>query len=98
MAVGPIYNSDQLRWRASQLAARRRTLELDVTEFHAYIARLGTGGLEAAGFTPDDAAEYLRLADVHGTVADIYFGTAAQPGPYDFDDALTALRGPGITL
>lgn len=97
MSAGPAYAADQLRLRAAHLAGRRRTLEFDVQEFHDYTARIGTGGLEAAGFDPGDAAEFLRLADIHGTLPGIYFGTATQASPYDFDDALTALRGPGIT-
>lgn len=96
MSVGPAFTADQIRWTAAQLAARRRTLELDVQEFHAYTARQGTGGLEAAGFTLEDAAEFLRLADIHGTLAGVYFGTATQADLYDFDDALTVLRGPGL--
>lgn len=95
MAVGPTIDATQLRWRAAQLAGRRRVLEIDVAEFHAYIARYDIDGLLAAGFTADDAAEFKRLADVHGTLAGIYFGTATQPDTYDFNDALTILRGAG---
>jgi hypothetical protein len=96
MAVGPNYSADQLRWRAAQLASRRRALELDVQEFHSYVTRIDVNGLMEAGFSPGDAADFKYLADVHHTVAAVYFGVAAQPSEFNFDDALSAIRGPGL--
>ena len=95
MAVGPSFSADQLRWRAAELANRRRRLESDVDQFHEYVTSLDVAGLQDAGFSSDDATAFKARADVHGTMPALYFGRAPQADPYNFDDALADVRGPG---
>lgn len=95
MAVGPPFSADQLRWRAAELANRRRRLEFETDQFHEYIAALDIPGLQDAGFSAADATAFKQRADVHGTMPAVYFGRAGQADPYDFDNALADVRGPG---
>ena len=77
------------------LAVQLRDACRQILQEWSYVNRLGVAGLEAAPYSMDsvsaqalfDAYNYLQ------TVANIYYGTAAQPDPFDFDDALALIRG-----
>lgn len=66
-----------------------------VLEFVAIVNELGTAGLEAAPVSMDsaDAAAFVAAADYLQTVAQVYYGTAAQASEFNFDNALAAARG-----
>jgi hypothetical protein len=95
MATGnsALLNAAQLNGQAGDLAVRLRAWAADAAAFHSAIVALGAAGLEAAGFTPGDAAAYAAKADVLYTVAAIYLGQAIQPDPYNFDSALAEWCG-----
>ena len=73
--------------------ARARDLQTQVTT-------LGTPGLEAIGFSAQDAASVVTAAGYMSTVAGCYYGTVQQGGSggtgasdFNFDSALSAEWG-----
>lgn len=66
-----------------------------VAALWAYLEPLGSAGLQGEPWNmdADQAAAYFAAAEYANTVAELYMGTAAQPEPFPFDDALAPVRG-----
>lgn len=61
----------------------------------SYLEKVGVAGLQAPPYSlaeADAQALYDKASQMH-TLAALYYGAAAQPDPYDFDDALALVRG-----
>jgi len=95
MAIGNIPTSDSLNFQLGQLAVALREWAHDVTVFHTAVTTLGQAGLEGLSqpFSDDDAAAFIYAANVLNTVAALYYGTAAQPDAFNFDNALASTWG-----
>ena len=100
MAVGSQPSQGNINSTLTQLALALRELSNDMLEQGEYLNGLGLAGLEALGFTSDDAATVLQLIDYMTTVAGCYKGTVQQGGTggtgailFDFESALTPLWG-----
>ena len=100
MAIGNIPSVAQLNGQAAQIASSWRAVALQTIWFQAYIASLGTAGLEALGFAAADAAAMQTQANYMLSLAQIYQGTLQQGGTggtgaieFNFENALVALTG-----
>lgn len=94
MAIGNIPNQQQLNSQAAQLAGSWRSTGQQTVAFQAYIASLGTAGLQALGFTAGDAASMITMSNYMLTMAQVFQGTATQATQFNFQNALVALTGP----
>lgn len=96
MAVGIQPNAGLLNNLAGQMAISLRDNCQKILGLWAYVNSGGVGqaGLEAMGFTADDALTFMSLVDQMATVAQVFQGTATQATNYSFASALTALTGP----
>jgi hypothetical protein len=93
MAVGNPVDQGGLNAQLGDAAVSLRAAMEQVLTLWAFVQPTGAAGLEAFGFTADDANAYFTAANYMQTVAGIYFGTGAQPGAFDFDSALALVRG-----
>jgi hypothetical protein len=99
MPLGYPVNAGTINNNLGDLAVRLRQWAFDAGNMHTPIASLGAddptriAALQTLGYSEPDAAEALRLANVLWTVAALYYGQAAQPTPYNFDDDLSKLWG-----
>jgi hypothetical protein len=61
-----------------------------------YIEKIGVAGLIAPpnSMDPGRAQEMFDKFNYLGTLALIYYGQAAQPEEFDYDDVLALVRGP----
>ena len=64
-----------------------------IIDLAAIVNVLGASGLETLGFTTTDAPNFVTAANYLQTLAQVYYGTAAQPADFNFDNALAAARG-----
>jgi hypothetical protein len=99
MPIGYPVNVGTINNGAGDLACRLRDWAIDVEKFWKPITALGTddtsriAALVTLGFSDTDAAAMHHAVDILNTVAQIYYGNAAQPSPYNFDSDLAALWG-----
>jgi hypothetical protein len=92
MAVGFQFDQDRANQQLGALAVDLRDLMVRITSYHQKVTGLGHAGQVALGFTDADATDLQLRADYINTVAALYYGTAAQPSPFNFDDALSGPR------
>jgi hypothetical protein len=93
MAVGNVPSVAQLNGSIFQLASQLHTLMGQISGLQQWTVAEGTAGLEAIGFDSADATTFMSLLNYMNTVASVYFGTATQPGEYNFDNQLCTLWG-----
>ena len=95
MSIGNTANLTQggLNGQLGSIAVTLRNACQQAADFFEGVNALGTSGLEGLGFTSGDATAFLAAANYMQTVAAVYYGTAAQPSDFDFDNALAAARG-----
>jgi len=93
MAVGNPIDIGGLNARLGDAAVSLRSTMEQVLTLWAFVQQQGEAGLQALGFSADDAAAYFQAANYMQTVAGIYFGTATQPTDFNFDSALALIRG-----
>lgn len=95
MPVGNPVDTGGLNARLGDAAVTLRAAMEEIQSLWSFVQPTGTAGLEAIGFSADDAAAYFNAANYMQTVAGLYFGTAAQPDAFSFDSALAQVRGTG---
>jgi hypothetical protein len=95
MAVGNPVDVGGLNARLGDAAVSLRAAMEQIQSLWSFVQPTGAAGLEAIGFSPDDATAYFNASNYLQTVAGIYFGTGAQPDAFDFDSALALIRGTG---
>ena len=85
----------QLNAQLTQDAGSMQTIMLMVIRRWRYIAKIGADGLQGPPWNlpPAKATEMFEAFNHMATVAQVYFGEAAQPEPFPFDDALALYRG-----
>jgi hypothetical protein len=99
MGVGFTPSQATINNQGGALAVALRDLARSISDFHTAIGAMGADdtaratALVGLGFAQADAASMVYLANVLNTVAALYYGTAAQPTPFDFDSALAPLWG-----
>jgi hypothetical protein len=93
MAVGNQVDVGGLNARLGDAAVSLRSVMEQILTLWAFVQPQGQAGLEALGFSADDAAAYFQAANYMQTVAGVYFGTASQGTDFDFDSALALVRG-----
>lgn len=89
MPVGNSPTSASLNAELAGLIIRLRGTCQDIAELQKQVTGIGTAGLQATGFTADEAAVYLNAVSYLNTVAGVYRGTATQGSTFDFDNALS---------
>lgn len=77
-------------------AVQLRHLMEQVSDVNLQVGKQGTSGLQALGASPADATDIINRWAQLNTIAALYFGTATQATTFNFDDALSNVRG-GLT-
>jgi len=98
MTIGTQLSPSGINGKATALAMRWQQLATDTLAFANAIAALGSSGLQGltpAGFGVSDANAMVAIALQFATVAGVYYGTAAQPTPVNYDAVFLQLRGTG---
>jgi len=100
VTVGLPATQQSLNARLGQAAIAVRNAMQQASALFEYQNNLGTAGLEAAGFSAQDAASYQQMAGYLSTLAGVYNGTVQQGGSggtgastFNFDNALSATWG-----
>lgn len=100
MAVGTPMTSQQVNAQLTQLALQLRSVMEQIDNFSTQISNAQAAGLEAAGFSPTDAASVLSFMGYMSTVSGVYYGKVQQGGTggtgastFNFDNQLSALWG-----
>ena len=85
----------QLNSLLAQDATSMQSVMVAVIRRWRYISKVGAAGLQGDPWNlPPAKAEEMFAAFNHmATVAQVYFGEAAQPEGFNFDDALALYRG-----
>ena len=92
MAIGYQFDQSSANNDLGAMCVQLRDLMVRVTSYHQKVTGLGHAGQVALGFTDADATDLQLRADYINTVAALYYGTAVQPSPFNFDDALSGPR------
>lgn len=92
MAVGFQFDQDRANNLLGSLSVQLRDLMVAISSYHQRVTGLGHAGQVALGFTDADATELQLRADYLYTMAAVYYGTAGQTPPFNFDDALSGPR------
>lgn len=99
MAIGYPLNVNTINNGAGDLATRIRDWAIDAEKFWKPITALGTddatriAALVALGFSQADATAMHHTVDILNTLAQIYYGNAAQTPAYNFDSDLSNCWG-----
>jgi hypothetical protein len=88
VVIGEQPTMAQINNDLTQLALQQRSLAQAIVDFFEQVNDLGTAGLEALGFTSDDAAAMVTNASYLATPSQVYLGTATQGTLFDFDTQL----------
>lgn len=91
MSVGAPITSDLISRQVTDLAVQMRKVMQAVVNLSVNVNGQGNGlaFLEAAGYDAADAAEAQNAVSYLNTVAGVYFGTAAQPAEFNFNQQLS---------
>jgi len=94
MAIGFTANSSvgTLNSQLGVAAVGLRNAAQQALELFALTNELGAAGLEAIGFATADATAFVTAVSYLNTVAEVYYGSAAQPTDFNFDNALAGTR------
>jgi hypothetical protein len=99
MAVGNPVNVNNANYSAGALACRWRDLARDTVNFHNAVDGMAADDpsratvLVGLGFAQADATNFVYLANVMNTVAQVYYGNATQGAEFNFETALSPLWG-----
>lgn len=95
MAIGFQTNQSisQLNADLGRNAVALRDACQNAIQFFQGVNSLGVPGLEAIGFSPQDAQDLFDAANHMQTVAALYYGTATQAVAFNFDNSLSEARG-----
>jgi len=88
-------DADELNRNVAADAVGLRDAMLAILKRWSLIGKLGEAGLAAPPYNmdPDTAHDLFEAANHMQTVTAVYYGEAAQPDPFDFDDSLAEVRG-----
>lgn len=95
MTVGNQASTGSISNTLTQYALSLRNDCQNILNFQEFITTLGTGGLEALGFSPADAATVEQMASYLSTIAGVFNGTATQGSEFNFGNALSGLYAGG---
>jgi hypothetical protein len=93
--VGNPVDVGGLNARLGDAAVSLRAAMEEILTLWSFVQPTGEAGLEALGFSAQDATAYFSAANYMQTVASLYFGTGTQPDTFNFDSALALVRGTG---
>lgn len=86
-------STSQLNTQLGTTAVAIRDACRNAIQFFQGANSLGLAGLEAIGFTAQDAQDMLNAASHLNTIAQVYYGLATQTPAFNFDDSLAEARG-----
>lgn len=91
MSVGNNFTSDTVNQQITGMSVRMRDLMQDIVNLSTNINGQATGIaiLEAIGYDSDDATTAQAAISYLNTVAEVYFGDAAQTPPFNFNQELS---------
>lgn len=95
--IGNQPSTTQVNQTISALALQMRTNMRQIRDFFTWVNSQGEAGLETLGFVQADADAITAQASTLNTLAGVYFGTATQAAPFDFDNELAPLWGGSVT-
>jgi hypothetical protein len=100
MTAGNPSTAQSLNARLGQAAVQMRNAMEASADLFKIANGLGVNGLEAAGLSPADAADYEAKAGYLSTLTGVYYGTVQQGGSggtgasvFNFDNALSTAWG-----
>lgn len=95
MAIGLSVNNSiaQINSDLGRISVALRDACQNALQFFQGINALGVNGLEAIGFSAQDAQDIFNAANHMQTVAALYYGNASQAQSFNFDDSLSEARG-----
>ena len=88
MATGDQPDAARINATLTSLALQQRNLAAAIMWQHRYLNKLGEAALDNLGL---DGGDVLAKIGYLATPAQVYQGTAAQPAPWDFQDATASL-------
>lgn len=96
-ALGSQPDLPQLNAQLGQDAMSVQSVMVVVLRRWRFISKVGVAGLQGPPWNlpPGKAQEMFTAFNHMATVAQVYFGEAAQPDQFNFDDALALYRGGG---
>jgi hypothetical protein len=86
------YSTASLNAELAQVAVNFHNAADHAEDFFQRINSLGVAGLKAIGFDDTTANAFFTLANQMNTAAMVWFGTATQPGMFNYDNASAAAR------
>ena len=94
--IGAQPDLPQLNAMLASDAAALQSVMLAIVRRWRYISKIGVEGLQGKPYNlPEAKAQEMFAGFNHmATVAGVYFGNATQPEEFNFDDALSLIRGP----
>lgn len=96
MAIGNQPSASQLNITLSNYVSQMNKLCAAITQLQEYVVAVGSAGLQAlpAPFAAPDADSYVQAVNYLNTMAALWYGTAGQATPYNFQNQMTSLVGP----
>jgi hypothetical protein len=96
MAIGNQPSVNQLNSMLSSYVSQMNKLCAQIAQLQSYIVATGVTGLEALSvpFTAADASSYVQAVNYLNTMAALWYGTAGQATPYNFQNQMNSLVGP----
>ena len=97
MTVGNNVSADTINSQLTGLSTQLRNTMQQIRNLNQWTNGQNTGlaTLEGVGFDPSDAATALSMISYLNTMAAVYYGTAAQPTAFDFDQELSQVWAGG---
>jgi hypothetical protein len=95
MSVGNTTNQSTsgLNTQLGSVAVALRDACQDAIQYFQGVNSLGVAGLEAIGFTAQDATDLFTAANLMQSVALVYYGLATQAAAFNYDNGLSEARG-----
>jgi len=97
MAIGQQPSADTLNAEITTVAQQWRGTARAAQDLSQKIVKMGTAGLTAGppdgpGLSPADADSALSYAGYLATLGGVFYGTAEQTPPFNFDDEFGTLK------
>jgi hypothetical protein len=93
MTVGSQNNSLAINGQIGDLINRLWDTCGDILKLQEYVVGQGSAGLQAIGFDSTDATTVATVVNYLNTVAEIFFGSAAQTPAFNFSNELAPYSG-----
>ena len=96
MAIGNQSTAGQLNSMLARYVSQIDTVMASIATLQAYVVAVGADGLQNLSnpFTAADATDFINAVNYLNTMAALWYGSAGQADPYDFQNQLHSMLGP----